>query len=50
MGVVEGLQQFGAIFYPGFEADAGAGWRDIREIEYGQLLESVGTVFELSRC
>lgn len=49
MGVVEGLQQFGAIFYPGFEANRGRCWRDVWEIEHGQFLETVGTVLELSR-
>lgn len=47
VGSVKGLQQFGTVLYPGFQADAGTGRCYVGEIEYGQLLETVGTVLQL---
>lgn len=35
MGFVEAFEEFGTVFYPLLEADAGTGWGNVGEVEYG---------------
>ncbi len=50
VGLAKVLQQLRAVLYPCLEADAGTGGGDVGEIEHGQLLETVRTVFQLAGC